>query len=128
MPRELLTIPGLGNPRWYAGASRYGDLIWTAGQVPARSDGSMPDSFVEQMELVLDNLDRTLASAGGGLDTLLKVNGFLASLDHFEVYNERYSARVGAHGLPPRTTVEIVRFPPPMLVEIEAVAHVRGRA
>lgn len=122
--RELFVIPGIGNPHWYSGASRFGDLVWTAGQVPAREDGTMPDDFAEQVAVTLDNLERTLAHVGASYGTLLKVNTYLTSLDDFDVYNEIYAERLAQHGLPPRTTVEIVRFPPPMKIEIEAVAHV----
>lgn len=121
--RELLTMPGVGNPDLYSGAAVYGNLIWTSGQVPSREDGSIPSGIGEQMDVVFDNLENTLAAAGGSLDTILKVNGFLASLDDFEGYNEVYLRRLAGRGLPPRTTVEVTRFPPPMRVELEVVAH-----
>lgn len=121
--RELFVVPGVGNPQWYSGASRFGDLIWTAGQVPAREDGSMPDDFAEQVVITLDNLEKTLKHAGASFATILKINTYLTSLDDFEAYNQVYTERLGRYGLPPRTTVEIVRFPPPMKIEIEAVAH-----
>jgi 2-iminobutanoate/2-iminopropanoate deaminase len=124
--RELIVVPGVGNPQWYAGGSRFGDLIWTAGQVPAGADGVIPVDFAEQVAVTLDNLERTLRHLGGSFDTILKINSYLTSLDDFDLYNEVYTARLRAHGLPPRTTVEIVRFPPPMRVEIEAVAHVEA--
>jgi 2-iminobutanoate/2-iminopropanoate deaminase len=126
MERTLYTIDGLGNPQWYAAASRFGDLVWSAGQGPAGPDGVIPDAFDRQVELVLDNLERSLHEAGAGFDTLLKVNAYLSSLDDFSTYNRVYTERLSAHGLPPRTTVEVVRFPPPMRIEVEAVAHVRG--
>lgn len=122
--RELINIEGIGNPQWYSGLSKFGDLIWTAGQVPAREDGSMPEDFAEQVKITLDNLEKTLAAGGANLGTVLKINTYLASLDDFDLYNEVYTARFEGHGLPPRTTVEVVRFPPPMKIEIEAVAHV----
>jgi len=124
--REHIVVPGLGNPQWYSGAARYGTLIFTAGQVPSTSELETPDSFVAQVELVIDNLKRTLEAAGGGLDTLIKVNAYLESMDDFEAYNEVYVRRIAEHGLPPRTTVEIARFRPPMRIELEAVAHVRA--
>jgi 2-iminobutanoate/2-iminopropanoate deaminase len=124
--RELFVVPGIGNPQWYAGASRFGDLIWTAGQVPTGADGVMPEDFGSQVRVVLDNLEATLRHVGGSLGTILKINAYLTSLDDFEVFNDLYTERLGSHGLPPRTTVEIVRFPPPMRIEIEAVAHTEG--
>jgi 2-iminobutanoate/2-iminopropanoate deaminase len=126
--RELIVVPGVGNPQWYSGAARYGELVWTAGQVPVAQDGSLPEDFGEQVELVLDNLETTLEETGANLGTLLKVNAYLVSLDDFEVYNDRYTARLGPLGLPPRTTVEIVRLPPPMMIELEAVAHIAADA
>lgn len=121
--RELLIVPGVGNPDLYSGAALFGNLIWTSGQVPAREDGAIPRGIRAQMEVVFDNLESTLAAAGGSLDTILKVNGFLASLDDFEGYNEAYLRRLAGRGLPPRTTVEVTRFPPPMRVELEVIAH-----
>lgn len=126
--REMYVVPGIGNPQWYSSASRFGDLIWTAGQIPAREDGSMPEDFAEQVAVILDNLEITLRHVGGSLDTILKINTYLTSLDDFDVYNRVYTERLAAYGLPPRTTVEIVRFPPPMKIEIEAVAHVEQPA
>lgn len=123
--RELIVVPGVGNPDLYAGASVHEGLVWTSGQVPARDGDPMPEGFDEQMTLVLDNLERTLEAAGAGLDTVLKANGYLVTLDDFKAYNELYIKRFSPHGLPPRTTVEVVRFPPPMLIELEVVAHVR---
>lgn len=123
--RDIIVVPGLGNPQWYSSAARYTGLIWTAGQVPTKEDGSTPEDFSDQVSATLDNLERTLEAAGGGFDTLLKVNTYLASMDDFDAYNDVYVGRIGRHGLPPRTTVEIARFRPPMRIEIEAVAHVR---
>jgi 2-iminobutanoate/2-iminopropanoate deaminase len=124
MTRELLVVPGVGNPRWYSGAARFGELVWTAGQVPTRSDGTIPEDFAEQVAVTLDNLETTLRHAGSGLDAILKVNTYLSSVDDFETYNTVYLERLRPYGLPPRTTVEIARFPPPMRIELEAVAHV----
>ncbi len=126
--RELVVVQGIGNPQWYSGAARFGDLIWSAGQVPSGPDGTIPEDFEAQVGYVLDNLERTLQEAGGDLGTLLKINTYLASLDDFDTYNRVYVARLEQHGLPPRTTVEVTRFRPPMRIEVEAVAHVRGGA
>lgn len=89
----------------YSQASRYGDLVWTAGQLPI---GVNPDGpFETQVEAVLDNLEATLEEAGAGLDTVLKTNAYLLSFADWETFNEIYVRRVGANGLPPRTTVQV---------------------
>jgi 2-iminobutanoate/2-iminopropanoate deaminase len=125
MQRELFTVPGVGNPQWYSAAARFGDLIFSAGHLAAGRDGDVPEGIEAQVTATFDNLEQSLQAAGGGLDTLLKINTYLASLDDFEAYNGVYTARLGPHGLPARTTVEVARLPPGFLIEIEAVAHVR---
>lgn len=66
----------------------------------------------------MDGLERVLDAARGGFDTLIKVNVYLASLDDFAAFKV-CRRRVCPNGLPPRTTVEIVRFPPPMRIEVD---------
>lgn len=123
--RKQIEVPGIGNPQWYSGATVYRDLIWTAGQIPRLPNGEMAVKFGEQVKATLDNIESVLEACGGGLDTLIKTNVYLTDLGDFEAFNERYVQRVGPHGLPPRTTVQIVHFPPPMRIEVEVVAHVR---
>lgn len=84
---QRIQLPGLGNPEWYSGATRFGDLIWTAGHVPVSDERECPEAFPEQVELTLDHLQATLEAAGGGLDTLIKINTYLASLADFDAYN-----------------------------------------
>jgi 2-iminobutanoate/2-iminopropanoate deaminase len=126
--RNLITVAGIANPQWYSAAVRYGELIWTAGQVPVRADGSTPPDIADQVAAALDYLERVLQQAGAGFDTLLKVNAYLASMDDFDAYNAVYSSRIKPSGLPPKTTIEIARLLPPLRVEIEAVAHARPGA
>lgn len=125
MQRELFTVPGVGNPQWYSAATRLGDVIWSSGHLAATRDGTIPEGIKAQVAATFDNLEESLQAAGGGLDTLLKINTYLTNLDDFGAYNEVYVARLGPHGLPARTTVEVSRLAPGFLVEIEAVAHVR---
>jgi 2-iminobutanoate/2-iminopropanoate deaminase len=120
---ETIQVPGVGNPQWYSGAARFGDLIWTAGQVPVREDGAVPEDFAEQVHVMFDNLEKTLAAADSGLGCLLKTTVFLASLDDFDAYNVVYVERMAGHPLPPRSTVEVTRFRRGMRIELEAVAH-----
>jgi 2-iminobutanoate/2-iminopropanoate deaminase len=105
----------------YAAASRYGDLVFTAGTLP----GDTGAGIEEQVESALDNLEAALEAAGAGFDTLLKVNIYLTDWDNWEEFNSIYVNRIGEHGLPPRATVELVGLGGDSLIEIEAIAHVR---
>ena len=82
------------------------------------------DPFETQVEVVLDDLEATLESAGAGFDTVLKTNVYLLSMEDWEAFNEIYVRRVGATGLPPRTTVQVAALGFGA-IEIEMVAHVR---
>ena len=99
-----------------------GDLVFTAGQVGSRPDGSIVEGGIEeQTRQVLDNLERCLAAAGATLDDVVKVTAFLADLGDFAAYNAVYAERFSAP-YPARSTVG-VSLPPGLLVEIEVVAR-----
>jgi enamine deaminase RidA (YjgF/YER057c/UK114 family) len=116
--RELFNENGLG----YSMASRYGDLVWTAGHLATMANPT--DPFETQVEVLLDELEATLEAAGAGFDTVLKTNVYLLSMEDWEAFNEIYVRRVGATGLPPRTTVQVTALGFGA-IEIEMVAHVR---
>ena len=108
----------------YAAASRFGNLVFTAGHLPDDSSARIE----EQVQSSLDNLEATLEAAGAGLDTLLKVNIYLTDWDNWEAFNSIYVDRIGEHGLPPRATVQLVGLGFDSLIEIEATAYVRDAA
>ena len=116
--RELFDPTDMG----YSNASRYGDLVWTAGHLPFQADST--DPFETQVEAVLDNLEASLNAAGAGFDTVLKTNVYLVSMEDWPVMNRIYVERLGQYGLPPRTTVQIARLGLGR-IEIEMIAHVR---
>ena len=117
--RQLIGPPNM----CCSNAAIYGDLVWTSGHLPFHA-GSGSDPFAKQVEAVLDNLEATLTEAGAGFDTILKTNVYLMSFDDWEAFNDVYVARIGQHGLPPRTTVQIAGLGMGR-IEIEMVAHVR---
>src|SRR3954447_6639629 len=52
-------------------------LLFISGQVPQRSDGTVPDGFEAQCEQAWRNVKEVLAAAGLGVAHLVKVNTFL---------------------------------------------------
>jgi enamine deaminase RidA (YjgF/YER057c/UK114 family) len=56
---------------------------------------------------------------------VLKANVYLLSMEDWEAFNEVDVRRVGATGLPPRTTVQVTALGVGA-IEIEMVAHVRA--
>lgn len=118
--RELLEPrPGL-----YAEASRAGNMVWTAGQLPEGLPSTA--SIEDQVTLVLDSLEETLENAGAGFDTVVKANVYLTSWDDWEAFNTIYSLRFSrAGGSPPRSVVAVSELGLGYRVEIELVALVR---
>lgn len=112
---------GSGNPASYSAAVRAGDLIFTAGQIGV-APGSEPMEFRAQAAEALSRVIQAVEAAGGGLETIVKVNGYLADLDDWPAYDELYRSIIGVHPKPARTTVQIARFPEPILIEVDAVA------
>ncbi|MFI0467295.1 RidA family protein [Saccharopolyspora sp. 5N102] len=116
-----------GAERPYAAAAVHQGVIYACGQLPRAEDGSTPEDMADQVELALDNLQRVLEPAGGGLHSLLKMTVFLADLDEFDAYNDAYLKRFAGLRLPPRTTVEVARFRGRTRIEIDAIAAVADR-
>jgi 2-iminobutanoate/2-iminopropanoate deaminase len=118
--RELIGIGSM-----YADASRFGDLVWTAGHLGSGPAHETPTSFEEEVEWALDRLEESLEAAGAGFDTLIKVNVYLEDWNDWATYNRLYVQRIGPHGLPPRATVQVAHPYSSFRIEIEAVAHTR---
>jgi 2-iminobutanoate/2-iminopropanoate deaminase len=104
----------------YSMASRYGDLVWTAGHLPAEA---LPgDSIRLQTKEVMEDLEATLEQAGAGFDTVVMTNVYLTDFDDWSEFNATYVGYFDDR-LPPRVTVEVsdLAFGE---IEISMVAHV----
>lgn len=60
----------------YSAAIGSGELLFVAGQVGSRDDGSPEPDFESQVQRAFDNLKATLEAAGCGLDDVLDVTSF----------------------------------------------------
>jgi 2-iminobutanoate/2-iminopropanoate deaminase len=96
-------------------------LLFVSGQVPERSDGSVPEGFEAQCEQAWRNVIEVLAAAGLGVEHLVKVNTFLT--DRNQVMANRAVRRKMLGGHEPAITVMIaVTVDDKWLLEIEAIA------
>ena len=96
-------------------------LLFISGQIPADTDGNVPDTFEEQARLIWKNVNAQLNAAGMTLDNLVQVRIFLSDRkytdDYRRVRNEVLAGRTV--GL---TTIITGIFDEKWLMEIEAVA------
>jgi len=96
-------------------------LLFISGQVPERSDGSVPEGFEAQCEQAWRNVIEVLATAGLGVEHLVKINTFLT--DRNQVVTNRAIRRKMLGGHEPASTVVIaVTVDGKWLLEIEAIA------
>jgi 2-iminobutanoate/2-iminopropanoate deaminase len=119
-------LPG-GRSQSYSQAVSDGHLIYTSGQLGAVPGGD-PVGFGEQVEAALTRLIEVLEAAGGGVETILRVNAYVADIDDFDVYDEIYRRLLTASPKPTRPSVQVGGFVPPVQIEVDAVATVRGAA
>ncbi len=107
----------------YSQAVKVGDLLYTAGQVALRPDGSFVDgSVAEQTEQVMRNLEAVLKAAGTGFEHVVKATCFLVDMGDFEEFNRVYGARFPSEP-PARSTVAVAGLPKGAAVEVELVAR-----
>jgi 2-iminobutanoate/2-iminopropanoate deaminase len=126
MTRTALQPEGVARPKApYSPVVVSGDHVFTAGQVAYNEHGELVAGGVEaQTRQVIENLRRCLAAAGCDLDDVVKVTAFLTDMANFAAYNQVYETYFD-EPYPARTTVQ-AGLAPGLLVEIEAVAHLRG--
>lgn len=106
----------------YSQAVSVGDLLFTSGQIPLRTDGSLESGDITaQTKQVLTNLKAVLEAGGSSLSHVIKCTCFLSDMNHFAQMNEVY-ATFFTDNPPARSAVEVARLPKDVLIEIEAVA------
>jgi enamine deaminase RidA (YjgF/YER057c/UK114 family) len=66
-----------------------------------------------------------LLEAGSGIDLILKSTVYIADISHWPAFNAIYAEKLGAHK-PARTVVPVAALHYGYLVEMDAIAAVRG--
>jgi len=106
----------------YSSAVRAGELLFVSGQLgidPA--SGELKDGVGLQAEQALENLREVIGAAGAGMERVVKVTLYLASMSDFAEVNRIYAGYFDAP-YPARAAFEVARLPLDALVEIEAIA------
>jgi 2-iminobutanoate/2-iminopropanoate deaminase len=96
-------------------------LLFVSGQVPQRSDGTVPDGFEAQCEQAWRNVIEVLAAAGLGIAHLVKVTTFLTDRNQLVANRSIRRAMLGEHQ-PALTVVIVETVDGKWLLEIEAIA------
>ncbi len=110
----------------YSQAIKTETLIFASGQLGLEpSTGKLREGVEAQTEQVLANLTAVLAAAGASMVDVVKTTIFLVDMSHFATVNGIY-ATAFASPPPARSTVQVAALPLGGLVEIEAIAIVKG--
>lgn len=125
MERQAIFPPGRPSPNPpYSPGIRLGNLLFTAGQVGADTNGKVPSDIREQTRNTFENLKAVLVAAGSSLGHVLKATVYLTDIKEFAAMNEVYRSYFSGP-LPARTTVAVAALARPELrIEIEMIAHI----
>lgn len=126
---ETLVPESLAKPGGhYSHATRCGDMIFTAGQLGIRPDGSHTADlgFDDQVRQALANVLAALRAAGAEPSDVLKITAYIVGVENWPRFNAIY-AEVMGELRPARTVVPVPELHYGYLVEIDATA-VRGSA
>jgi len=109
----------------YSQAVRFGDLVFTSGQIPIdpATGDLVTGDIVKETELVFANLAAVLAAAGTSLERAVKCTVFLTDMGQFGKVNEVYT-RNFREPFPARSTIQVAALPKCVSVEIDVVAEV----
>lgn len=123
---EMLNPAGTQpNPSYSQGAlvSAPQRTLYIAGQVGVDKTGYLGKDIAEQARIATDNVKAVLAEAGMTVDNLAKVTIYLTDDSLIPGFVEAAAGTLSSP--PPPATLLVVKAlaAPPLLVEIEAIAH-----
>ena len=110
----------------YSPGVKAGGLLFIAGQVGIRSDGTVPDSAEEQIDLAFQRLGAILKHAGLGFEDLVELVSYHVHIDEqlatFREIKDKYITR----DFPAWTILGVASLARPNLfIEVKAVAAAR---
>lgn len=108
----------------YAQGIQAGDLLFLSGQLPICPEkGEITAADIEgQTRQSLENVKAVLASAGCGMDDVVKTTVFLKDMAEFAQMNSVYAGFFSEGSYPARSAVQVAALPKDARVEIEVVA------
>ena len=122
--KELITAEGATKAIGpYSPALKVGNMLFLSGSIPLDPvSGQLVDGGIkEQTTRVMENIKALLAAAGAGFNNVARTTVFMVDLGEFAAMNEIYSSYFTAP-YPARSTVQVVRLPRDVRVEIDVIA------
>jgi len=122
--KELITAAGAAKAIGpYSPALKVGNLLFLSGSIPLDPvSGQLVEGGIkEQTTRVMENIKALLGAAGAGFNSVARTTVFMVDLGEFAAMNEIYSSYFTAP-YPARSTVQVVKLPRDVRVEIDVIA------
>ena len=106
----------------YSQGIKYGDLIFTSGQIPLdpKTGNLISGNIKEEIRQVLNNLNAVLIGGGSSLQSTVKLTVFITDLSCFLDLNEVFREYFFENP-PARSVVQVSALPLGVRIEIEAI-------
>ena len=122
--KELVTAAG--SPKAigpYSPAVKAGNMLFLSGSIPLDpASGQLVEGGIkEQTTRVMENIKGLLAAAGADFNHIVRTTVFMVDLGEFAAMNEIYASYFTAP-YPARSTVQVVKLPRDVRVEIDVIA------
>jgi 2-iminobutanoate/2-iminopropanoate deaminase len=124
LTKELITAAGAPKAIGpYSPALKVGNLLFLSGSIPLDpASGQLVEGGIkEQTTRVMENIKGLLAAAGADFNNIVRTTVFMVDLGEFAAMNEIYASYFSAP-YPARSTVQVVKLPRDVRVEIDVIA------
>ena len=122
--RELVTAAGAARAIGpYSPALKAGNLLFLSGSIPLDpvSGQVVAGDITTQTRRVMDNIKALLEAGGADFSNVVRTTVFMVDLGEFAAMNEVYAGYFSAP-YPARSTVQVVKLPKDVRVEIDVIA------
>jgi len=98
------------------------DLLFIAGQVGMDERGQIVQGLEAQVRQSFENIRRVVTGAGGSMENVIRITGYLRDMRALEAY-AKIMSEFFQNKLPAATVVEVTALAlEPLLVEVDAMA------
>ena len=125
MPVQRINPTTISPPGGYTHVVRDGNTVYIAGQIARDIDGKTVGvgDVTAQTEQIFRNLQAALASVGGNLSNVVKMNTFMTHREDIPAYRAERTKYLAADALPASTLVLVSGLADPdFRIEVEAIA------
>lgn len=125
MKKEIITTLNAPAPIGpYNQAVKAGNTLYISGQIPliANTMDVFSGTIKEETQLVMENLQSILDTAGMNFENVVKSSIFIDNMENFGEVNQVYGAYFDNDTAPARETVAVKTLPKSVRIEISMIA------